>query len=67
MDNAADISENEKNGKPFRLEPSYSLDVENAALLCAKYDFENMPMGSEEEKAFLNENECYQRKGRKAF
>lgn len=56
VDNAADISENEeKTGNRFELEPSYSLDGENAALLCAKYDFENMPMGSEEEKAFLNE------------
>lgn len=36
-------------------EPSYSLDDENIARLSEKYDLENMSMGSEQEKAFLNE------------
>lgn len=56
VNNAADISENEeKTEKCIAAEPSYSLDGENAAHLSEKYDLENMPMGSEQEKAFLSE------------
>lgn len=56
MDRAAEISENSSKKESYSAEmPSYSLDDENITRLSAKYNLENMPMGSEQEKAFLNE------------
>ncbi len=55
-DKTADISENDgKTEKYFLSEPSYSLEKSQIAQLSEKYDLENMPMDSEQEKAFLNE------------
>lgn len=56
MDKAAEISENISKKENYSAQkPSYLLDNENIAQLSKKYDLENMPMGSEQEKAFLNE------------
>ncbi len=55
-DRPVEISKNDGKTENYPLTmPSYSLDDENIERLSAKYDFENMPMGSEQEKSFLNE------------
>ena len=55
-DRIAEISENGGKTEEYSAaEPSYSLNSEQLKQLSEKYDLENMPMGSEQEKAFLNE------------
>lgn len=55
-DKAAEISENDGKTEKYSVtEPSYSLDKSQITQLSGKYDLENMPMGLEQEKAFLNE------------
>lgn len=55
-DKTADISENDGKTEKYSVsEPGYTLNSEQLKLLSEKYDLENMPMGSEQENAFLNE------------
>lgn len=53
---AAEISENDGKTEEYSLpKPSYFLENSQIAQLSDKYGLENMPMGSEQEKEFLNE------------
>lgn len=55
-DKIAAISENYGQTEKYSVsEPGYTLNSEQLKLLSEKYDLENMPMDSEQEKAFLNE------------